>query len=602
MSTSPPPVPYPTRVTLHPWFLLTAWLLVIAGLLIGNASTAVWDQDEAAYAGFGRTMLLTGDWVTPSFPYSQPHRKPPLQFWAIAGSYALLGINEFALRLPGVLSVLLSGALLAWRGSFLVGRNAARLGGLVLVSSLSVLGLGKIAFVDALLLLCQTVAALAMLRGITSPNWRSTVVLWIAVAAGLLAKGPPILILVGGMFLTLLVLHPWRWNLVHLHPWFGLPLACMPLFVWGWLSWQADPRLILFLIEWYVLRRVGGSVFGQFGVPGTHFALMFLCLMPWTPFILLALKHVWTGLRRRQHMSVALAAWLIGGWLLWEIPASKLPTYPLGGYPAMALLIGLVLARRGGRDLVWARSSLLRAGWVITICVAAAAGIAFAVLAAIVGEWWAKWLGLAPGLALVAALVVAMRAFRVGQLSRGVGFAVVGALAANLLFWLVTVPGIEGQRGATRRIAEYVARQLPPGSTLLVARATSAPSLPFYAEQAGLKFRDVLDEGPRPPLRLDWSLLRVGGVAAFAQSIRDQSPKRPREEEDALRLERARTALASPGPLALVIDAAQAAALADELRGARIERVTSFMIDKLAYATFVVVLPGQPAPVTPSAP
>jgi 4-amino-4-deoxy-L-arabinose transferase-like glycosyltransferase len=599
----PSALPQPAPIADDRGFLTLAWLLVIVGLLVGNAAAALWDQDEAAYAGFARKMLLGGDWVTPAYPYAQPHRKPPLHFWAIAGSFAVLGINEFALRLPGMLSILLSAVLVATRGAFLVGRRAARLGGLVLASSLFVLTLGKVALVDALLLLCQTVAALAMLRGVTAPSWRSTVVLWVAVAAGLLVKGPPILILIVGMLVALLVLHPRRWNLVHLHPWFGLPLAFVPLVVWGWLAWQADPRLVLFLIEWYILRRVGGSVFGQFGLPGTHFLLMFVCLMPWTPFILPALKQAWSGLRRRRLAMVLVAAWLFGGWLLWEIPSSKLPTYALGGYPAIALLIGRVITRPVRGEMRWSESRLLRLGAVVAIGVAIGLALAFAVLAVHVGAWWAKFAGVIPGLVLVSAAFAAVGQFKSDRVDRGIKFGVIGALAANVLFWLIVVPGIEPVRGATRRVAAFAAAHLPPGSTVLVARRVLSPSLPFYVEQAGLKFRDVLDEGARPPLSLDWSLLRRKGVKAFAESVRAQSPpKMARGAEDALRLTRARAALDAGGPLAIVLDQAQAEALADRLTGVRVERLGGFLIDKLDFTSYIVAVVDKGEPASPAPP
>lgn len=584
-------------------FLALAGLLVLAALLVGNATTALWDQDEAAYAGFARTMLLSGDWVNPTYAYSQPHRKPPLQFWAIAGSFVALGVNEFALRLPSVLSVLLSAALVATRGTFLAGRGAARLGAIVLASSVFVLTIGKLALVDALLLLCQTAAALALLRGVTTPNWGSTCALWLAVAAGLLTKGPPILILVGGMFATLLILHPRRWNLVHLHPWFGLPLAFVPLVVWGWLVWRDDPRLVLFLIEWYVLRRVGGTVFGQFGLPGTHLVLMFLCLMPWTPFILPALKLAWTGLRRRRLAIVLLTAWLVGGWLLWEIPPSKLPTYALGGYPALALLIGMLVHRQAGRGLSWSGSRLLRLGSVAAICIAVGMALAFAALVLAVGELWAKFAVVIPGIVLVGGLLTAVGQFKRGDLSRGVKFAAVGGLVAQICFWLIVVPGIEPARGATRRVAAFAAAHLPKGATVVVARRVLAPSLPFYIQQAGLEFHDVLDAGTRPPLALDWSILTDKGLRAFSESVKAQSPPRlTREEEDDLRLARARAAIDAGGPLAIVMDEAQAEALADQLKGATIERIRAFLVDKLEYTTYVVAVLGDSPPAGSASP
>jgi 4-amino-4-deoxy-L-arabinose transferase-like glycosyltransferase len=74
----------------HPWLLITA--LVIVNAFVRNASTPLWDQDEAAYAGFARRMIETGNWVVPEFMWSEPHRKPPFLFWSIAVSFKLFGV------------------------------------------------------------------------------------------------------------------------------------------------------------------------------------------------------------------------------------------------------------------------------------------------------------------------------------------------------------------------------------------------------------------------------------------------------------------------------------------------------------------------------
>lgn len=36
---------------------------------------ALWEQDEAAYAGFAQTMNRTGDYLIPNFIWSDQHRK-----------------------------------------------------------------------------------------------------------------------------------------------------------------------------------------------------------------------------------------------------------------------------------------------------------------------------------------------------------------------------------------------------------------------------------------------------------------------------------------------------------------------------------------------
>src|SRR5690606_13655280 len=59
------------------------------------------DTSEPRYAEIARLMVQTGDWITPWFRPGIPFwGKPPLSFWAQAGSMMLLGPNEFAARLP----------------------------------------------------------------------------------------------------------------------------------------------------------------------------------------------------------------------------------------------------------------------------------------------------------------------------------------------------------------------------------------------------------------------------------------------------------------------------------------------------------------------
>ena len=67
--------------------------------LFGNNWVSFWDQDEAAYAGFAKTMIETGNWLQPDFMWSEVHRKPPLHFWNIALSYKIFGINLLVLKI-----------------------------------------------------------------------------------------------------------------------------------------------------------------------------------------------------------------------------------------------------------------------------------------------------------------------------------------------------------------------------------------------------------------------------------------------------------------------------------------------------------------------
>ena len=70
-------------------------------------------SDEGRYAEIAREMLVSGDWVTPRMNDLKYFYKPPMQYWATAAAYGVLGESEFAARLwpalTGFLTVLFAG-------------------------------------------------------------------------------------------------------------------------------------------------------------------------------------------------------------------------------------------------------------------------------------------------------------------------------------------------------------------------------------------------------------------------------------------------------------------------------------------------------------
>lgn len=321
------------------------WLVIVLAflafnLLVLNHSISLWDEDEAAYAGFGQQMLATGDWVNPDYQWSTIHRKPPFHFWTVTISFSIFGVNEFALRLPGALAIWLT-CFLLWRwGRYVFGEERAGWAAAILSSSVLVPLYGKVAFTDATLLLFQTTAALGLLNYLYKPHWYWNVVFWASVALGVLTKGPPILILVGGLWFWLLVFHPQRRNLVGTHPWIFLPISLLPFGAWMYLSWQRDGGAMLaFLYDFYILKRVGGSVLGQSGPPGYHLVVLLISFFVWIPFLLMAVAQRLKNWRQWQPESIAIAGIMVFGWLFFEAMSSKLPSYALAAQPAWALVI-----------------------------------------------------------------------------------------------------------------------------------------------------------------------------------------------------------------------------------------------------------------------
>ncbi len=312
------------------------FLFFVFLLFYKNHSVPLWDQDEAAYAGFAYQMQQSGDWVTPQFIWSDIHRKPPLHFWLIAASYKIFGVNFFAVRFHSTLSILLVCLFLFYLGRPIFGTPLAQLASLLMMGSL-ITSIGKIAFTDSLLLLFETCAVLSLLRFLKTPNWNWCFLFWGTISLGMLTKGPPILILCGGLFVFLLIFHPDRKLLLKLHPWFFLPLSLSPILIWGALAWQKDGgNFIRWFLDWYIFKRAKGEVVLVHEGKSGYFLLTFvITLFPWFGYFLSGLIFNIQKIFHKDKLALFLFGWILFGWIFYELVRSKLPMYALGAYPAL---------------------------------------------------------------------------------------------------------------------------------------------------------------------------------------------------------------------------------------------------------------------------
>ncbi|MFP4575239.1 MAG: ArnT family glycosyltransferase, partial [Coleofasciculus sp.] len=69
-------------------------------------STGLVDETEPLFAEAARQMTVTGDWITPYFNGETRFDKPPLVYWLMAIGYHLIGVNEWAVRLPSAMSAI----------------------------------------------------------------------------------------------------------------------------------------------------------------------------------------------------------------------------------------------------------------------------------------------------------------------------------------------------------------------------------------------------------------------------------------------------------------------------------------------------------------
>ncbi len=191
------------------WLLLLLFAFPILAYLLFFHSLAerdLWSSHEARAAQNAQTMLETGDWLLPRLYDGRVEmQKPPLYYWLVAGAAWLRGgpVDAWAVRLPAALSAVacaLGVFLLAWRlGRPLAGLLAA----LMLATMLHYTWLGRTGRIDMPLtfMISAALGGFYLRRFVSDQGRGGEAVAWrilayVALAAGVLLKGPIPLVLV----------------------------------------------------------------------------------------------------------------------------------------------------------------------------------------------------------------------------------------------------------------------------------------------------------------------------------------------------------------------------------------------------------------------
>src|SRR5437588_10609196 len=179
-------------------------LISLASFLPGFFNIPPVDRDEARFAQATKQMIESGDYVDIRFQAEVRYKKPVGIYWLQAAAVRAaeaLGVPQahttiWLYRLPSLVGALAAVLLTYWTALAFVSRRNACLAALMLAVSI-MLGIeARLAKTDAVLLAtvvsAMGVMARAYLRrdAATAPGWLLPGVFWTALAAGVLVKGP----------------------------------------------------------------------------------------------------------------------------------------------------------------------------------------------------------------------------------------------------------------------------------------------------------------------------------------------------------------------------------------------------------------------------
>jgi 4-amino-4-deoxy-L-arabinose transferase-like glycosyltransferase len=322
------------------------WLMLLAGLLAFafQGSRGLWEPDEGRYTNVALQMMDSGDYLMPHRHHGSLHvTKPPVTYWALAGSFGTFGRTEWAARTPMALAYLLT-VFLAYRLGRLFTPARPWLPALLYaISPVPFLAANAIT-TDTLLAFAETAAVCAYaLRRFGGARPRQLDLMWLLFGLAFMIKGPP-----GLLPLAAIVVFEWRSG--------GLPAlrgllrpAGLALFVAAGLGWfvfitQQRPELLDYFLRHEVVERVASATHDRnsqwYGGFSVYLPVLLAGALPW----LLAL------LADRRRPALALDAqtrflllWLLLPLLVFMLSRSRLPFYILPLFVPLALLAARTL-------------------------------------------------------------------------------------------------------------------------------------------------------------------------------------------------------------------------------------------------------------------
>ena len=348
-------------------------ILILLALSIGiYVGTSGWppllDSSDAGHAVAAREMLQSHNWVILHIDGIRYLEKPPLHYWLVAASYAVFGVSAFATRFPLAIAVVGLVLMVYFFGRRWFGERAGFYAGLVICTSPGVFLFTRIMIPEAIYAFFFTAVFYLFLRawqGTLSPRagyWGAAALIALAVLTRSLIG---IVFPVGIIFFFLLATG-------RLKEWRRLPLISSAIvFLIVALPWHIAALFSgrgffggffwFYFINEQIFRAIGWRYPADYeAVPlwlwtAEHIVWFF----PWIAFLPSAIREIpkfrdWRkGLNERGQALVLLSVWALFILLFFTWTKSRMEYYSFSAWPAIAILLGLGLARAEERATRW---------------------------------------------------------------------------------------------------------------------------------------------------------------------------------------------------------------------------------------------------------
>ncbi len=337
------------------WVLAGLLFLVLSVCFFKLGGYLVFDVDEAVFSEASREMVVTGDYITPTYNFEPRYDKPILFYWAMSGAFKLMGVSEFGARFPsagfGFLLVLVT-FLFVRRFS---GTKEAIWSSLVLLLNIEFFVYSHSAVTDMTLAFFISSALYAAFGAVKTGRKGLYMAFWVSSALAMLTKGAiGLLFPLSITMLYLAITRDYRSARRFLNPLYiliflvvAMPWFLMEYHVRGW-EW-----IDAFIIKHHIHRFTG--VISSHGGPPYFYVLILLAgFFPWVALLPAALAAGIRNLRGRAGGSGRDdllgfgAIWFFFIFIFFSISRTKLPNYIFPAIPACSVMVGVLAAKMVG--------------------------------------------------------------------------------------------------------------------------------------------------------------------------------------------------------------------------------------------------------------
>ncbi len=329
----------------------------------GLGASGLIDETPAKFAAAGRSMSVSGNWLTPISNGIPRFDKPPLIYWLMGLIYSIPyqsswdPLGSFAARFPSAISSLLlmtilGETLLRWPQKKNINqRRTAVVTALAFALSPFVMIWSRTAVSDALLCGTFGLSMLLQWRCYVKPTPNSWIYAWIILGFSILAKGPvAIVLMMFSLFLFGLFQNDFDRLRRHIKPGYGLLVAVGISMPWFIIEYILEGNVFLKSFFGYHNFQRYTSIVNSHQEGIFFFVLMLIIAsLPFSPLLILGVvkgvKEIIRNFHKRtlkpsNSLLVFSISWFLAVFIFFTLSGTKLPSYWLPAIPAASIIIG----------------------------------------------------------------------------------------------------------------------------------------------------------------------------------------------------------------------------------------------------------------------